>query len=140
MFESLKADLKIFRLFKKKDNIYKRYLLDIKGVSANEKREIGGEASTADSLVEEQIDSLITSHLIRRARRLFIPVPARSEEDMWNKLSYESGRTLTAHGITELRKRIRSENRDRRGVLIAVLSTLTGIIGALTGLVAIFMK
>ncbi len=57
---------------------------------------------------------------------------------MWRKLPLTERWVLTEKGAVEVRAAIRSEQKEGSERLVLVCSVLTGIIGALTGLAAIF--
>lgn len=141
MINEIKTRLRLHHLFNEKEKIAKNYHMDKNKISSpNEKGAALAEASFQNDLVQDEIDTLITRHLTRRASRLFVPVPDPSEALMWRPNEYSLGSVLTNHGIVELRRRIREETEASRTLFITILTSLTGIIGALTGLVAIFMK
>ena len=93
------------------------------------------------SMAQEEIDMLITDRLTSKARKLILPLPAFENEEMWKKCHDLSSRfVLTSKGIAELRKNIRSERKDRRDVYIPWIAIAIGLIGALTGLLAVILK
>jgi hypothetical protein len=91
-------------------------------------------------MITDEIERFVSDHLVTQANRLFIPIPERTEEAMWRESSYGEGHLLTSRGISTLRVSIRTEQKARREFVVTVLATLIGIIGAITGLVAVFHK
>jgi hypothetical protein len=95
----------------------------------------------------EEEDALITKKLLQSARRLRVLVPQRYNYDKNEKYQWYEGRFsgewyLTAEGIAALRDEIRREQKARqesRSHLIVWISALTGIVGAISGLVALLI-
>jgi hypothetical protein len=105
----------------------------------------------SDTLVDT-IESLKSHHLLGRANRLGLPTPRFSadesnENETWAR-AYTGGYYLSRAAQSDLRSRIRLEEKERRettafwvkDILVPALSVLLGIIGATTGLVAVFHK
>ncbi len=142
--DSPMTQFRLWQLFSEKYCIRDRHL---RHIADARKRRAGNEELLAldhdawidESEIQDSIDSLVTSHLLRKANRRFLPIPERSEAGSWRKIAFSSRRVLTAHGVTTIREAIRSESKHRRDAIILFLSTLTGIIGALTGLLAVFL-
>lgn len=99
-------------------------------------------------LIEEEEDQLLSAQLIRKAKHLRVPIPRRFNDDgapspHWYEGNYLGGWYLTNDGISKLREEIRKELRarhDSRVLWVTWISALTGVIGALTGLLAIISK
>jgi len=96
-------------------------------------------------LNDEEEDAYLTRKLLAKARRLRVPVPHRHNEDKteadhWYEGHYTGRWYLTSSGISALREEIRRELKARhegRAHWVVWLSALTGLIGAITGLVAL---
>ena len=89
-------------------------------------------------IIQEEIDMLITSHLRAKANHLLVPIPECDDENMWtecNKISRQ--KVLTTRGINSLKSAIRKEKKERLELPITLAMLLIGIIGAITGLIAI---
>jgi hypothetical protein len=107
--------------------------------------EFGNE--TIDLQLEE---TKITSDSLEfEARSLWLPIPSREDATKWEESNF--GQTerlfLSPIGMTELRTAIRKERGERRAVtewwlktLGAAVGILTGLIGALIGLVSVLRK
>jgi hypothetical protein len=99
-------------------------------------------------LHDEEEDAYITKRLLAKARRLRVPIPHRYNEDKtesehWYEGHYTGRWYFTTRGVAALREEIRRELRARheaRSQWVVWLSALTGVIGALTGLVALLMR
>jgi hypothetical protein len=103
--------------------------------------ELDAEAYFERRMVNEDISILVTDYLIRQANLSFLPVPAHSENGMWEQCEFDSGRfVLTAAGISKLRTSVRSEKKERNEMVIKTLAAITGIIGTATGLLAVWLK
>lgn len=146
MIEYLKYRAKLTKLFRKKEDIRNAYADDIRkarkeGKPSDDIQSLEHSSYFEDSMVDEEISLLATDHLIRKARRRFVPIPSHEAEGMWEQCSNISNRyVLTSKGISALRSPLRKERKERVELVVIILATLTGIIGAVTGLVAVIMK
>jgi len=68
-----------------------------------------------------------------------IPTSQFHGEDSWDE-GPTGGRYLSIEKITELSALVRSEKKSRREMWISLIAGLTGIIGAMTGLLSIWLK
>ena len=98
-------------------------------------------------LHDEEEDAYLTKKLLSKARQLRVPVPHRYNEDKtesehWHEGDYTGRWFLTTRGFSALREEIRREIKARhesRAHWVVWLSALTGVIGAVTGLVALLL-
>lgn len=89
--------------------------------------------------IEDQIEALVSGALIAEAHRLMLPIPEYQEDGaFWERSSFTGGAFLTRKGMVELRASIRAERAARRDGALAWFAALTGIVGAITGLVAVW--
>lgn len=97
---------------------------------------------------EEEADLELTRYLTRQARRLHVPLPRYKNDDgsesgHWHEGPLTYYRMLTTEGVAKLRDEIRREKKARhesKAVWIPWLSTITGVIGAATGLIALLIS
>jgi len=92
-----------------------------------------------------EVDQIRSRLLCAQARSLDIPVPM--DDDLWYESTVIGGRALTAKGFSELRAAVRKEPNDRwtywelrLKVIGAILTAVTGAVGALIGLAATLKK
>lgn len=91
------------------------------------------------SLLDEQIDYLISQRLLNRAEREIVVVPPDGEE-FWER-GHQTGRKyLSRRGVVELRASLRKEASERSALVLAWGGWATGLIGALTGFAAVLMS
>jgi hypothetical protein len=91
-------------------------------------------------------NKLVSDELLREADELYLPRPQFDDATKWeNKEDYygmpRPGFVLTAAAMTELRASIRKEKKERREAFewwIKLFGSLTGLVGALIGLVSIW--
>lgn len=69
-----------------------------------------------------------------------VPLPESKDKELWKDLHYAQGRAMTDKGFWEIKKLIRQEKRERREGFVVWLASLTGIIGATTGLAAVLSR
>lgn len=115
--------------------------------------ECSGESWYADFMIEivsrEDEEKRLTSNSLEfEARSLWLPIPPKDDAARWEEFTDNTNtHYLSPLGMTELRAAIRKERAERRAVmewwiktLGAALGILTGLIGALIGLVSILKK
>jgi len=128
------------------DRAYARDLAAAKKQSDRKKiEEIESNWRFEIDLHTEDEDSYLTRQLLAQARHLRLPIPHiynqdNSVSEHWQE-SHHTGRwCLTTAGVAVLREEIRRELKARhelRTHWAVWLSALTGVIGAITGLVAV---
>jgi hypothetical protein len=99
-------------------------------------------------LHDEEEDEYITKSLLSTARRLRLPIPHRykedkTESDEWYEARYSGRWYLTTKGVAVMRDEIRRELKARhelRSHWVFWLTALTGVLGSLTGLVALLLQ
>lgn len=144
MFKAIKYHRKLHKLFAESDKNDKTYFeekarLRKRSATQNELLEAHAYASSNNTMIQDEIDTLSTNYWIREANRRFIPIPKREEGEYWEKsiLDGESLR-LTASGVSRLRDAVRSESRASRELWAIAGTVVTGVIGAVTGLIAVW--
>lgn len=140
MFEAIKYRWKLRNLEKECNRIQGIYAKHRKGLKGKELAELHGEEGCEMLPVIEEIDGLKTGRFCQIANRLIVPLPDYNDKELWQDKSYGSGIVLTSKGFWELKKLIRQEKRERREGFVVWLATLTGIIGAITGLAAVLTR
>jgi len=99
-------------------------------------------------LQREEEDAHQSKQLLRKAMRLRVPSPPLhldngEDSGYWYEGSQTGGRYLTVTGFREVRSEIRQEQKSRHeqwAHLVVWISAVTGVIGAITGLVAVLQK
>lgn len=128
------------------DKAYIKDIAEAQRAKVNEQvRSLQAEHRFEIDMHDEEEDAYFTKKLLNRARRLRVPIPHRYNEDQsvaefWCEGHYTGRWYLTTKGVAALREEIRKELKARhetRSHWVVWLSALTGLIGAVTGLVAL---
>jgi hypothetical protein len=128
------------------DRTYARDIAAARKQKDNEKvKQLESDHRFEMELHEEDEDAYITKRLLAKARRLRVPIPRRQtsdgqESEHWYESNYTGRWHLTTLGIATLRSEIRSEikaHHESRSYWVVWLSAITGVVGAITGLVAV---
>ena len=91
-------------------------------------------------LIDDEIFKLSSRQVTQLAERYLIPIPEFStDSDEWTESSIDGLYRLSDQAIARLRSDIRRERKERHEHALMWLAALTGIIGALTGLVAVLL-
>jgi hypothetical protein len=135
---------------RKSDRIFNRLVRE----SGKPLAECSGEEWYADGCIdsisiEAEEKKAISDELQYEAQKLYLPTPALNDEQKWDSdhAINTPTRFLTPEAMTELRSAIRKERAEQRAViewwfkiLGGAVGIVTGLIGALIGLVAIWKK
>jgi len=108
-----------------------------RGVTGDDLQEIYADYGPEDVLYEDEIHELWTRYLREKAERLLLPLPPMDDENYWEESRVTSRKLLTRKGIDEVRRSIRRELHERRSGWLTWVAALTGLVGAISGLVAI---
>lgn len=100
------------------------------------------------AFVEEEIDHHLSKQILRKARKLRVPVPQRTTcdpdgDEFWTQGHQTGNWYLTTRGYAALRLAIRSELKERhemRSRWMVWVSALTGLAGVCSGLLAVLSK
>ncbi len=69
-----------------------------------------------------------------------LPIPDHGDENLWKRCQYSNRSNLTEKGIAELRATIRREQKETREIYLPWIAGLIGLVGAITGLLAIILR
>jgi len=90
------------------------------------------------SWIEEELQDIFDTRLIRKAKRLHISIPNKVE-GIWEQ--GQTGKMLfTPAAREDLRKAVREVRKDRREAAMFWISAIFGLIGILTGLIAVWRR
>ena len=109
-----------------------------RGATATEIYNLGNEYFSEYKLAEEEMSQLTSNYYVALAHRLLIPIPEfKTEDGAWVESQIRPGHYyLSPDVLHELRSSVRREVKERRDVFIVWLAAITGLVGALTRLVA----
>ena len=106
-----------------------------------ERQEVYASESIDLEMLDEALSSLTTRYLLDKARKMFFPIPKVSNNpEYWEQGQYLAEWYLTNRGITEMRKSIRIEREERFNFASRWAIILIGVIGALTGMLAVILR
>lgn len=92
------------------------------------------------SMIQDEIDLLVTRRLTELARRLILPLPKYDDEEMWIPSQSCRAKVLTEQGVVEVRSTIRQELKERRDAYLPWIVVLVGLLGTITGLLAVILR
>jgi len=138
MLNYLKDQIEIFKFYyeiRKIDNRFeKEYREAEKEGKEFEELEILGSVWSSESRpIELRIKNILSHKLVRKANKLNVPLPDY-EDERWEGTHKER---LSDKGRFEVNKAVRQEIKDRREMWIPAITVITGLIGALIGLIAV---
>jgi hypothetical protein len=118
-----------------------------------EARKTGGEIKAQEvresesfdlEMIDDEILGLHSRYLVSKAVKRILPIPPFSEEDdIWERSNFTGKHHLTEKGIREVRGIIRNEKKERMELLsywYPWIGVLFGLIGAITGLIAVIKR
>jgi hypothetical protein len=137
---------KLRRLQKQKTRLYRLYSKDIdkarrKKMSHDEIDDIIRNEKEECDVVDDEISQIQTDYLPSQADKLLLPAPKfDAKSGMWKQSKITDRYHLSPTAATDLRAAIRKEQKERSEHLRAWVTSLTGLAGALIGLVALLLK
>jgi hypothetical protein len=99
-----------------------------------------GELASLLWLIEDRRKVLLSRRLLREAERFEIPTPQHDDKSAWEESPSFAERFLNTETAAKLRAALRKEKNERWELSLKVVGALTGIVGALIGLVAMLKK
>lgn len=110
-----------------------------KGANADELHELGYSYHFEQLVAEDEMIRLNHRYYVRLANRLLVPVPEfKSEGGGWKESEFAPNHFhLSPDALHELRTAIHTEKKARREAWGFWVTILVGLIGALTGFVAV---
>lgn len=137
--------ISLYRLTRERDKEYKRV-----SKLVNEAERKGGRAAGEQewateqfelSRIDDEISYLKGRFLINKAERMSIHTPPITNKcDLWESSDYTGKWLLTTKGMAEVRQSIRQEQKVRLEIASHWAGIIIGVIGAITGLIAVIMK
>jgi hypothetical protein len=141
MFDWIKYRWNLNKLYAKRNKKMKKFEKTRKKAKTEESEDPWDEEAIVYNDFQQEINSLISGRFCQIANKLLVPLPDYNDkEGYWTQYQPDGWYYLTVKGIWELKKLIRKEKKERRDGFIIWISTLTGIIGATTGLVAVMVR
>ena len=87
---------------------------------------------------EEEIKILKSDYYIAEAWNKSIPLPNSTNPKMWEEVHFR--KVLTFDGIKKVRSDLRSNQKEINEIFLPYITILIGLLGAITGLVAVLSK
>ena len=138
MFELQKHQRELNRTSKLYDNLIDKAKKEKK--TQDEIDSLIGEMFAETGIIEEEIKSILSRKWIQKAEKLMLPIPDYDDDECWEKGDYTQYRFLKAKGITKIRNLVREENSAQRKGILDWVIPIIGIIGAVTGLLAVVLS
>jgi len=141
MFSYIRYRWKLRELLKELDNIDRQFqpLIEESRGKSTETQKLISEKAQEEIFVRDLILRHSTDYLFKKASRLIIPVPY--DDKFWEEsFAIPGTKHLNEDGILQLKKTIREERIARSKSVVVWMSSLTGLIGAATGLLAVLMS
>ncbi len=135
---------KLNRQRNKVDKYYKKEYQEAKKTGDGSKiQEVGSLASFELQEVDDEIQYLEQRYIIDRARHMLLAVPSIIDQEkggLWTQSNTTGKWLLTTEGLRQLRAAVRTEKKERTDSLSRVITIIVGLIGAITGLIAVIMN
>ncbi len=96
-------------------------------------------------MLKEELEAIATNKLRKQAHRLKVPFPSppygsdEFETEEWKRGIHFGEWYLKPSGHVKVRAAIRAEQKERREAWLAWVAPATGLIGAITGLIAVLL-
>ncbi len=147
ILEYLRDHLTLYRLSRELDKTRRSYGRFIREAETEKKsrEDIGAlidEMRMECQYPQLEVDKFTTHRLLKTADRLLLPRPSYDYKSMWDTDNAQYGypRLLTHEAMKIIRRNIRRERRERAEYYLKWVVPIIGIIGALTGLIAVWKR
>jgi hypothetical protein len=136
---------KLNRKRKKEVSIVSKLAAEARKTGGDRKAQEVWQSESFDiDMIDDEILALRSRYLISKAFKRFLPTPGVSEKDgMWEHSNFTGKYHLTEEGIREVHGMIRKDTKEIMELLSywsPWIGLLIGLIGAITGLVAIIKR
>lgn len=142
MIQSLVYRAKLRRLFSRREKVSRKFVKYFEEAKKSKKGkgDLDGlrfEEETELDIIDYEIETLTTSYYLNVARRNFLEIPTYGDNEYWVASSLDPNhKVLSNKSITELRKKVRAERKEYLGIMVQIITTITGLTGAVIGLLA----
>ena len=90
-------------------------------------------------MIDDDIESLESRLLVESARQFILPIPEfNNNGGNWIKSEITGRYRLSKDAMLEVRTLVRKERKERRAAVMMWLAALTGLVGALSGLLSVW--
>ena len=140
---SFKDKYHLFKLNRRLQNLRGEYKAIIKKAKKDGKdqRHINGILAEMFAVCRDdelEIEQIITKDLKRKAQKYYIELPDIADEKIWEN---DFGTYIFSdHGKAIISKQIKAHRREDYEFIIKIVSVLIGLIGGLTGLIAVINR
>ena len=146
MFDLLIYKFKINSLFNQRKKIIDAYAKEYKALNNKDKHSdevcclLAEEQSELD-IIDYAIENTDTTFYLKKARKNFIDLSSTSKSDLWMESSLDPSRkVLNDKAISLIRKIVSKENKKKIEITSQIITSVTGLLGAIIGLLAILSK
>ncbi|KXJ49771.1 MAG: hypothetical protein AXW16_02200 [Cycloclasticus sp. Phe_18] len=146
MIQYIRYKYRLFNLFRNRNKTRKVFAGQLKKMRSEKASEddiygIYHEENTELKIVDYEIEVLTTEYFVDLAKVHFIEVPRWDDEKAWIDSSLDPYRkVLSNQAISNLREKIMGYRKMRNEQLVPIITSLTGLIGAVIGVVALFIS
>jgi len=143
MFENIRLKFKLLKLNNSRNRTISLFRKDKRKMisekkSRNDIRSIEEEEMFEVGLIDSEIEQCYTTYYLNKARKMFISIPSYSDKTFWKELDQNNPILyLSVSAIKMIRDEVKNNRKDNVNQLIQVITSLTGIIGAIIGVIAI---
>ncbi|MBY5658297.1 hypothetical protein [Rhizobium leguminosarum] len=142
MIAWLREELKLRKWDRKAQSLRASYSADIhKAYVANDwdkRNELIYQSDFEVSEYEDEVAEIRSNRLLRRARRLSLPIPSKHDVgDLWWQSRTLGTWALTDVAFAELRRAVRLEEKERRDVWLALGGMLVSLLSLVVAIIAL---
>ncbi|HEY1719482.1 MAG TPA: hypothetical protein VGH42_14475 [Verrucomicrobiae bacterium] len=146
MINYFKFKFALAKLHREKGRMIKAYHIALHEAHANHQNreqieEITSSYRFETDMIEDEINLMISDYWISKVQRLGIFTPWSEDRTIWNETnSIPDRRVLPQKGVSEIRSQIRAERKAQMEMWLPWITVLTGLVGALIGLLTVLKK
>lgn len=143
----LSYKLRLYKLNRRERKLRAAYIRVVDDARKNGGWEAEQEARSTEAvdleMVQDEIDHIISWHLISKANQMFIAIPefsAGEKNSHWEQSRFTGSWRLNPEARATVYQAVKKERKESWELMALIIGAVTGLIGVIIGLVSVVRK